>query len=153
MLFAHLNPSLLENLRKARRKERGKEVILSKSLRPTLRASCFGANSASHDRPPLSKFLQRMVEGGMHLWCGGGGHSGKSGREIWIFAKLRHIGWGFNKEALWWQQRGPSINHIVSMVTVARDRCVHELSAEHVRKYYSKLPGRGLHHWRKVLLS
>lgn len=57
----------------------------------------------------------------MHLWWGGG-HFGKSGREIWISAKLRHIGWGFDKEALWWQLHGPSINHIVSMVIIVCGR-------------------------------
>lgn len=59
--FLPVSPGQLVNLRKAWRKERGKEVILSKPLRPKPRAGCFGANPASHDRPPLSKFLQRMV--------------------------------------------------------------------------------------------
>lgn len=67
-------------LRQARRKERGKEVILSKSQRPEPRARCFGANSASHDRPLLSKCLQRMVGQGGFGACTYGGEGARGGR-------------------------------------------------------------------------
>lgn len=68
-----VSPGPLVKLRQARRKERGKEVILSKSQRPEPRARCFGANFASHDRPLLSKCLQRMVGQGGFGACTYGG--------------------------------------------------------------------------------
>lgn len=54
----------------------------------------FRAKSASHDRPLLSKGLwgRGALE---HALMVRRGLSGKSGREIWIFAKLRHISRGF----------------------------------------------------------
>lgn len=50
--------------------------------------------------------VQKMVGRGAleHVHMMRRGFSWKSGREIRIFAKLRHIGWGFDKEALWWSE-------------------------------------------------